>query len=99
MSDESHNNCRWGAEFEVAFADYVTRLNNKEPLPLPQETGAWNREDVLIGKEEYLNSYEGGWMEDVGPSELHLPIAQWRRDGWPGLLFRGSEHLDHKHLR
>ncbi len=82
---EEKESCRWCSEFEVAMADYVDRLNRKDKLPLPCEQ-AWKREDLCLSKEEYLASYEGGWMETE--SELHLPMDRWSTERWPGCLFK-----------
>ena len=76
---------RYCSEFEVATADYVRRLNEKKKLPLPCKQ-AWEREDILLGKEEFLAAYEPGW-EDY-ESQLHLPRDQWDPNGWPGMLFK-----------
>ena len=79
---------RWCSEVEVAIADFVKKLNTKAKLPLPP-AAAWKREDVTTTKEDFLKAYEYGWEEHE--SELHLPIAQWRPDRWPGCLFVGKK--------
>jgi len=76
---------RFCSEYEVAINDYVKRLNSKQKLPRPPAY-AWEREDVLIEKEDFLKAYEHGW-EDF-ESQLHLPKEKWDPNGWPGILFK-----------
>ena len=82
---KQHEGARYCSEIEVSLADYVRRLNENKPLPRPPKL-AWDREDVIIGKDKYLETYEGGWMDQE--SQLHLPIEDWDPQGWPGMLFR-----------
>ncbi|GMH55555.1 hypothetical protein TL16_g01935 [Triparma laevis f. inornata] len=76
---------RYCSEFEVATDDYIRRLNEKQKLPLPPDV-AFEREDVIISKEDYLKAYEPGW--ESYKSQLHLPRGQWDPEGWPGMLFK-----------
>eukprot|EP00518_Triparma_eleuthera_P005816 CAMPEP_0182466628 /NCGR_PEP_ID=MMETSP1319-20130603/12406_1 /TAXON_ID=172717 /ORGANISM="Bolidomonas pacifica, Strain RCC208" /LENGTH=726 /DNA_ID=CAMNT_0024666647 /DNA_START=16 /DNA_END=2196 /DNA_ORIENTATION=+ len=78
---------RWCSEYEVATDDYVKRLNEKRKLPLPPDV-AFEREDVLISKEDYLAAYEPGW--ETFKSQLHLPRSEWDPEGWPGMLFTSN---------
>ena len=78
---------RWCSEFEVATDDYVKRLNEKRRLPLPPDV-AFEREDVLINKEDYLKAYEPGW--ETFKSQLHLPRSEWDPKGGPGMLFKNN---------
>ncbi|GMH75060.1 hypothetical protein TrST_g4992 [Triparma strigata] len=75
---------RYCSEYEVALDDYIRRLNEKQKLPLPPDV-AFEREDVIISKEDYLKAYEHGW--EKYKSQLHLPKSQWDPEGWPGMLF------------
>jgi len=81
---QKKESCRWASEFEVALQDYVHRVNKGDKLPLPCAK-AFEREDFILEKEDYLKMYEGGWLETE--SQLHLPREQWDADKWPGMLF------------
>ena len=76
---------RYCSFYEVAMNDYAKRLNSKQKLPMPAAF-AWEREDRVMGKEEYLATYEHGW--ESFESQLHLPRDKWDPEGWPGMLFK-----------